>query len=260
MIKYKCPKCGANCNTSHCYDCDKDIPMSERFDDEISDMPAERLPFYARINGDTSCNAVRTSEYESETGFDKKIGNYLFVDTRNKIFKLKGDNSRYTFADLLDFELYENNAVIQKGGIGRAIVGGALFGEAGAIVGAATRKSQNVVNALYITVTLKSSGMKKITFINSSVDRSGITYRSARKSADEVASELAIIISEAQEQKLQQQVQDHSYISSAPQPTVSRETSPVMIADELLKLKQLLDMGVLTEDEFNQQKQKLLNR
>ena len=32
------------------------------------------------------------------------------------------------------------------------------------------------------------------------------------------------------------------------------------VADELLKLKQLLDMGVLTDEEFQQQKQKLLNK
>ena len=31
------------------------------------------------------------------------------------------------------------------------------------------------------------------------------------------------------------------------------------ITDELIKLKQLLDMGVLTNEEFENQKQKLLN-
>ncbi|MCK8490431.1 SHOCT domain-containing protein [Spirosoma sp. RP8] len=42
------------------------------------------------------------------------------------------------------------------------------------------------------------------------------------------------------------------------------ETSPVAdkpigVADELIKLKQLLDAGVLTQEEFNAQKKKLLN-
>lgn len=36
--------------------------------------------------------------------------------------------------------------------------------------------------------------------------------------------------------------------------------APVSVADELLKLKQLLDAGALTQDEFNQQKKKLLNQ
>jgi len=34
----------------------------------------------------------------------------------------------------------------------------------------------------------------------------------------------------------------------------------VSVADELLKLKQLLDMGVLSQEEFNEQKDKLLNK
>ena len=36
-------------------------------------------------------------------------------------------------------------------------------------------------------------------------------------------------------------------------------TNSISVADELLKLKQLLDMGVLSQEEFNAQKQKLLN-
>ena len=38
------------------------------------------------------------------------------------------------------------------------------------------------------------------------------------------------------------------------------EQSPTSVADELLKLKSLLDIGVLTEEEFAQQKMKLLNK
>ena len=41
---------------------------------------------------------------------------------------------------------------------------------------------------------------------------------------------------------------------------VSTNNSNVSIADELLKLKQLLDMGVLSQEEFDEQKNKLLNQ
>ena len=41
---------------------------------------------------------------------------------------------------------------------------------------------------------------------------------------------------------------------------VSTNNSNVSIADELLKLKQLLDMGVLSQEEFDEQKNKLLNK
>ena len=44
---------------------------------------------------------------------------------------------------------------IAKGGIGRAAVGGILFGGAGAIVGASTRKQKEVCDSLQVKVTVK---------------------------------------------------------------------------------------------------------
>ena len=41
---------------------------------------------------------------------------------------------------------------------------------------------------------------------------------------------------------------------------VSTNSSNISVADELLKLKQLLDMGVLSQEEFDEQKNKLLNK
>ncbi len=41
---------------------------------------------------------------------------------------------------------------------------------------------------------------------------------------------------------------------------VSANNNNVSVADELLKLKQLLDMGVLSQEEFDEQKNKLLNQ
>ena len=42
--------------------------------------------------------------------------------------------------------------------------------------------------------------------------------------------------------------------------TVAAPVAPNFIADELLKLKQLVDMGVLTQEEFDQQKKKILGQ
>jgi hypothetical protein len=45
----------------------------------------------------------------------------------------------------------------------------------------------------------------------------------------------------------------HSHSYETPKPT-----GPISVADELLKLKQLLDAGVLTKEEFDAQKSKLI--
>ena len=42
--------------------------------------------------------------------------------------------------------------------------------------------------------------------------------------------------------------------------SVATSNNNVSVADELLKLKQLLDMGVLSQEEFDEQKNKLLNK
>ena len=57
-------------------------------------------------------------------------------------------------------------------------------------------------------------------------------------------------------------VQLKSYIeklkSEPHTPSVALHT-PVSVADELIKLKELLDAGVLSQDEFDEQKARLLN-
>ncbi len=40
----------------------------------------------------------------------------------------------------------------------------------------------------------------------------------------------------------------------------TKNSEPISIAGELIKLKELLDAGILTQEEFNQQKVKLLNQ
>lgn len=290
MIKYKCPKCGASCRTSHCFDCDKDIPMSCRYDDsedEQSDTNIVRTPqgigYKCPLCGatcrtshcydcdrdipmSTSNNATwheshslsnKPTEY-----YDISIGKYISVDNCHKRFKIQKDSHAYSFSDLVNYELYENNSVIQEGGVGRAIVGGALFGNVGAVVGAQTRKSRSVVDSLYIRLTLKSSGMKTITFINSPIDRSSFIYKTELQSANEVLSELELIAAVNRNGEVQTTANQQSEPQPAPplvQQTIRNDQPHTLIADELLKLKQLLDMGVLTQEEFDQQKQKMLN-
>lgn len=139
------------------------------------------------------------------------------------------------------------------------VYGGALFGGVGAIVGAQTRKSQNIVDSLYIRLTLKSTGMRKIVFISTETDRDGVFYSMEQKNADKVISELDLIMAKNQEVP-QPVLQVQTQLAPPTPPPAQTEQQVVSVADELLKLKQLLDMGVLTDEEFNQQKQKLLNR
>lgn len=58
----------------------------------------------------------------------------------------------------MKFELLENGETVTKGGIGRALAGGILFGEAGAIVGGITGKktTRKVVDTFKIKITINN--------------------------------------------------------------------------------------------------------
>lgn len=56
---------------------------------------------------------------------------------------------------------------------------------------------------------------------------------------------------------VESRVQEIKHLST--QPPSATVSSPFSVADELLKFKQLLDMGALTQEEFDAKKKELLN-
>lgn len=222
MTKYRCPSCKAVCVTPYCFSCGVDIPQSQQFDDKP---------------------AVKKASPPSEKTYNVKIGDYFFANTDKRVFKVAGQTGECSYDDLIEFELYEDNETVLKGGVGRAVVGGALFGGVGAVVGATTRKSKRIVNSLYIRISTRSVGMLKIVFIRCETPMDSFTYRVSKDFADKIISQLETIAD--------------SNKNNAPG---TGNNNSAFVADELLKLKQLLDMGVLTKEEFESQKKKILNR
>lgn len=180
----------------------------------------------------------------------KKIGSYIEIDENKKQliipdgFMGKKINPRvYNFEDIIDYELLEDGESITKGGLGRAVVGGALLGGVGAIVGGVTgkKKTKNLINSLKIKVTVNdtNSPTTYINLINTQTKASSFVYKVAYSSAQEILSIFAVIT------------------QSKPQ---QEGSSNISTADELLKLKQLLDEGILSKEEFDVEKNKILNR
>ncbi len=76
----------------------------------------------------------------------KKVSCYLEIDEYHNKFRISISNihESYNFSDLIDFELLgDDGESISKGGLGRVLVGGALFGGIGAIVGGVTGSRKN---------------------------------------------------------------------------------------------------------------------
>lgn len=179
----------------------------------------------------------------------KKIGSYLSVDSVHKTFKI--DHDLFEFKNLLSFELIENGQTIQKGGLGRAVVGGAIFGGAGAAVGAITgRKVNNICTSLMIHLTLKNAqtDVKRIVILpnNSQFKVGSMVYNAAQINAQNCLSALQVISDTNDSENFVVHIPD--------QP----QSPALSAADEIMQFKALADGGVITQEEFETKKKQLL--
>lgn len=110
----------------------------------------------------------------------------------------KNDTSNvpvYKFSEIMDYELIENgNPIVKGGGVGKAVVGGLLFGGAGAIVGASTaqRASKTVVDTMKLKITINNpyNDFVEIDFLQSlrGVKQGSVSYNSCAETATKIIS------------------------------------------------------------------------
>ena len=107
------------------------------------------------------------------------------------------------------------------------------------------KKQKDVVHKMSIILNLRDEWIPRmeITLIEAETKKGGVMYK-LNKDLCTTNTILATSITDIKESE------DHKN-----QPTPSTENSA---ADELLKFKQLLDMGAITQDEFDAKKKQLL--
>lgn len=177
-----------------------------------------------------------------------KAGMLSFDDNSQIIVitKNKKQQDLYYYDQIVDFELLENGETITKGGLGRAVAGGLLFGGVGAIVGGVTggKKSKGICKSLQIKITFRNSPKQTdyLNYIASETKTSSIIYKNAYKSAQDALSALQLAVEKVDNASLET-------------PVIQQAVSG---ADEILKYKGLLDAGVITEEEFNAKKAQIL--
>lgn len=167
----------------------------------------------------------------------------LKIDDENMLFSV--GNEIFHYENLLNFELIEDGETITKGGLGRAVAGGLVFGAAGAIVGGVTgKKTKSICNSMKINITLKNTYRDNIyiNLITSETKKSSIIYKASQTNAQNCISALQII-ADINNQSINQ---------------TSDTSIPISEADEILKFKQLLDLEIISQEEFEQKKKQLL--
>lgn len=161
-------------------------------------------------------------------------------------------DSAYSFNELVEFELLEDGSQITSGGIGRAIVGGVALGAVGAIVGGSTgkRKTKKVIESMMIRVTINDldNPIIILPIITSKTKVGSKQYVEAFNTSQKIISTLNVIANNKEE--LVQKVEVINDVSS------NDVNDPY---EEVKKLKELLDAGIVTEEEYENKRKELLD-
>lgn len=190
-------------------------------------------------------NAIHAQEANNDLlkifSSSKTVGGHLTVDETNQLWKLDFLNVIFSYNDIIDFELLEDGESITKGGLGSAIVGGALFGGVGAVVGGTIgkKKTKQEITELKIKIITKNTFYPDL-YINflttGKVKSTSFSYKTCCKCAQDILSQLSIMTDSASNNNM----------------------ALISPADEIMKYKKLLDDNIITKEEFEAKKKQLL--
>ena len=154
----------------------------------------------------------------------------------------------YDFKDLVEFDVFENNSSVPGANTSGAVIGGMLFGATGAIVGSTMKKGTQKVNDLHITLTINdfNAPKLKINILDTAVLKDSPGYRHAVNTCEEIVSLLRLII-------------DDNNNTGSRKKIEARAIYAFSVADEIMKFKQMMDDGIITPEEYETQKKKLLS-
>lgn len=176
----------------------------------------------------------------------EKIGNDIWIDSKNELLMIRTKMNmkpKYLlkFEQLKSYSVVENDKIIEKNnGVSRAIAGGMMFGQAGAIVGAVTKNNKiiettNLLQLRILATNVAENNLFIPFLIGGKFKHDSFVYKDA-------ISRLSSCISNID-----------NIISSSKDLPVSDD-----LIEQLRKIKTLLDEGILTQEEFDRKKQELL--
>ena len=252
-LKQVCSVCGNDCNLNRYQIKDKGWCCAECFKKAGLTMTS----FVRTMSAEQIRNAIENNEnYLRELNsltITKDFGSYIKFDEKNRkwfvpdgMFGGVKHPIIYSFDDIIAFELLEDGNSITKGGVGRAIVGGLLFGGVGAIVGGSTgkRKTKSTCTKLQIKIIVNNINAPAvyINLIAVETKTDGFIYQTAYNSAQNILSVLQVI---CENNRLKQK-------------TYSDDTPTSSSVDEIAKYKALCDQGIISQEEFEAKKKQLL--
>jgi len=180
-----------------------------------------------------------------------------FDEQRKKICLIQhGSNitSRiFNYSDVLACEIFQDGTTITKtlrsSQIGGALIGGLALGGIGALIGGLSGKTKTTDKVsridLRIIVNDTAKPLHDVNFLENETKRGGFVFNTAMQQARHWHGIVEVLIKRAD-------MEDKANVPEQP------KLPPSSLADELRKLADLRDTGVLSTNEFDAQKARLL--
>lgn len=175
----------------------------------------------------------------------------LLIDNESKTFiyqQGKNYSKKYNFNDIINYEVYENGKSKVQGRAGSALIGGAFFGLGGLIVGSSMSRNVNEKCnqlKLFIRINDLECPQIEITYVdNAEFDKSGWTYRNMKENLQTVCSVLEFMINKKTLEQLGTNESEAKTVKSN--------------KEQLQELKELLDDGLITQEDFDTKKKQIL--
>lgn len=171
------------------------------------------------------------------------IEKILILDEIHRLWKIKAySNLYFSYDDIVGYECVKNGGSVYKIDVGGAVLGGAIFGEVGAILGGlsgAREKEEIDEFKIVINTNNKSYPVMTINLLPSGkIKVNSLLYKTYSETAEKIINKLNEI-----------SVQKNEKIEHVTQEPV---------ADELLKFKKLLNIGAISQEEYDVKKKQLL--
>ena len=200
-----CPNCGysiANqAPTEQPQQVDKPASPSpaprSRKTDKVGPLEIDRYHRTYRING-----ARKAKGSSGLVGGAVKVGLAMGTGGLSLIPSLikkdKNDTGWYSFEDLVSYELIINNQTVVSGGVGQALVAGAMFGPIGAVAGGIVSKRKSTSKILDMNLRVTSNDFNKpvvfIDLIRKPVKNTSKEYKEAIENAQRIMGALDVIV------------------------------------------------------------------
>lgn len=208
--------------------------------------------YLGRIKDFSATQKVMGKDGNTGLAIDEQRKKICLIDHRQQNITTRV----FVYKDLLSSEIFEDGATVTKtvrsSQIGGALIGGLALGGVGAIIGGLSGKTQTsgMVKKvdLRLIVNDTKNPLQDINFLDMETKKDGFIYKQAIQQARHWHGLVEVLIKRAD---LEDKTANTNDTLKPPSGSV---------ADELKKLAELRDAGVLSIEEFQQQKSRLLGR